>query len=629
MEKKEIKIPLGINYLTEYDMSQIGQLRGRCFLDKGVTGCGATSAFLNDNIPTILCSPRKHLLCCKAESPYHKEKVHLFRPDGDYARSVHELQNDLEAYINKCYYSAAIPKILVTYDSFKYVVDCLQKIGILQNFRVIVDEVQCLWSDASFKAGTMLEFLVHTRYCQNVIFLSARPYIEDYLDNIEEFRNIPYVKLVWPQNKIPTVNIIKRTYGSVIEEVGSIIQHFNHNGYFMSKIKDGQEIYSKEAVFFLNNVNDICSIIKKFGLTPDNTNIICAETEENKKRLKKLNHTVGSAPQNGEHHKTFTFCTKCAYEGVDFYSTCASTYIFSNINIDSMALDISLDLPQILGRQRRSDNPFRYDAYFYYRTNFSYTQELHDNRKRIIQDKWELTEESIFGFESLRDSVAYPVLVEKCRTAQEHDRYSKDYISVIDNIVEGNVCLMLNHLAAYSEIRAWDIQASQYLCGDLITNILEESIKPITKDPILKDFLNRYNHTNDFKIQLKEYCETLKQHPEYKELLEDMPQIKETIKKYFNSLGPDRLRALSYKESQIREVLGITVRTEEIRNVIAATFLSGQFYTNSTVKTTLQNIYNDLSIPKKAKATDLANYISCKEVKRKNAGTRESGYQIL
>ena len=61
MDKKIIKVPnTGIKYISEwidYDLP-----RGHVIVDKGVTGCGYTEYTLTNNLPTVLCSPRKFLL---------------------------------------------------------------------------------------------------------------------------------------------------------------------------------------------------------------------------------------------------------------------------------------------------------------------------------------------------------------------------------------------------------------------------------------------------------------------------------------------------------------------------------------------------------------------------------------
>ena len=59
---------------------------------------------------------------------------------------------------------------------------------------------------------------------------------------------------------------------------------------------------------------------------------------------------------------------KASFEGVDFYSTNASTYIFIDGGKEWLSLDVAIDLSQILGRQRLDSNPFRHDATLYYKT---------------------------------------------------------------------------------------------------------------------------------------------------------------------------------------------------------------------------------------------------------------------
>ena len=63
----------------------------------------------------------------------------------------------------------------------------------------------------------------------------------------------------------------------------------------------------------------------------------------------------------------FTFCTRTVYLGADFYSDNARSFILSDANIDCLAVDISLDLPQILGRQRSLTNPWKDSAEFYFK----------------------------------------------------------------------------------------------------------------------------------------------------------------------------------------------------------------------------------------------------------------------
>ena len=99
------------------------------------------------------------------------------------------------------------PKILVTVDSFKHVVEVLDREKILGDFTVLVDEFQCLMSDANFKGGTDFEFLFNLRGVKSVCFLSATPIEEDYLDEIPNFEGLPYYQIEWDPSVLEKPNL--------------------------------------------------------------------------------------------------------------------------------------------------------------------------------------------------------------------------------------------------------------------------------------------------------------------------------------------------------------------------------------------------------------------------------------
>ena len=94
----EIKVPTNVNYLTDW----VGFELPKGILNKGVTGCGATSVAIEDEHKTIICSPRINLI--KNKVGQHKGLLGVY---GD-------VKNDeIMAYLEK----AEMPKIMVTYDS--------------------------------------------------------------------------------------------------------------------------------------------------------------------------------------------------------------------------------------------------------------------------------------------------------------------------------------------------------------------------------------------------------------------------------------------------------------------------------------------------------------------------------
>lgn len=621
-------IPEGIYHLSDYqNFESLLPWNQSFFLDKTVTGCGATTLFLSDPIPTILCSPRRELLHCKSNDSRFKGKVYWFRDEAHENAEVIDLENQMMAYINSCstpFEPSITPKILVTYDSFKHVLQRLIEGGCLERFRIIVDEAQALFTDAAFKGGVEIEFLHNLMHSNRVIFLSATPYIETYLDQIPEFSSLPYFKLEWPESAVHATNIQKKPYyqGSLVKTAVKIIEGYRSTGYFAEKLVNGKIERATQAVFFLNDVRDILSIIKQCQLKPEDTNIICANQDRNIARLKKQGHALGHAPKEGEPHKTFTFVTKCSFEGTDFYSPCAYTFIFSDISQKNLAIDISLDLPQIMGRQRLSTNAFRYDATFYYKTDMDFSETREAEFKTSVVEKKNLTELWIKDYQNT-DPLLRSSKIEKLRATQ----LNGEYISVVDNEGTGSVEVVFNTLAMYNEIRAWEIQKGQYINGCQVMRSIDEATVPIASAPELASFLSAM--VGSFENQMRVYCEFLSAYPQHKATVESLPQISLDIKQFFNTLGPDSLRALSYIEANIRRRIDEMYMTAQVREAAKQAFISNQFYSLQEVKSKLQAIYNRLGITRTAKATDLDGLIECAPKKMTVEGKRENGYWIL
>ena len=221
--------------------------------------------------------------------------------------------------------------------------------------------------DASFKADTELNFVSILQDCPNVTYLSATPYIEEYLNELDEFKDLPYYELKWYPDRLQTIKIdLRKTYHLGMD-IDKIVQDYL-NSHFPEKVdENGIAHQSKEVVFYTNSVKFIISTIKRNGLTPDQVNVICADTNKNKNSLKKIGLELGTAPLEGEPHKMFTFCTRTTYAGADFYSTSAMSVIVSDCSIDALSTDIRMDFPQIMGRQRLKENVFRDECIFIYK----------------------------------------------------------------------------------------------------------------------------------------------------------------------------------------------------------------------------------------------------------------------
>ena len=417
-------------------------------LNKTVTGCGETSLFLNSSIDVVIISPRLQALKDKHEQHPGTFLFHSsYTNNGKRAEDIKRLMSDLNNYISYCgntpFTERTYAKILVTLDSCEKVIDVLKGYGVIDSFLFVVDEFQCLMGDATFKGTTDMNFLIRLdNEAKNICYLSATPIQDMFLDFVPQ--------LEWDKSVLeePNVREIQMRMDESAEKVcGRIIKDFRANGYFARKVVDGQVVYSTEACIFLNEVRSIINIIVKNNLKPDEVTVLCSEGKVS--GLPKGFKTGGlCTDRDNPRNKTFTFCTKASFEGVDFYSTNAMTLVFINAGKEWQTLDIMLDIPQILGRQRLDINPFRHDAVIYYKTkpNCMTTAEFEAQQKAMELE----TKRFINEFKNAPDSMKER-LIKLVRDRAEDKKFVDDYVDVLQ--VNGRQTLGINTLV---QVAAWN-----------------------------------------------------------------------------------------------------------------------------------------------------------------------------
>ena len=641
-----LEVPDYVRYISEWTNLELP--KGHYIMDKVVTGCGFTEYFLNNNIPVILCSPRKVLL--KNKYDQHPLTTYLFKNEidkdlcvdfnlteklGDTEIKVNNekeyilgLRRSLANYIST---TQTPPKILVTYDSLRHILETIYEIdpNLINQFQVVVDEFQSIFMDSRFKASTELEFVTALQYIPNVCYLSATPMMKKYLLELDEFRDLPYYQLKWSENIVTDATIYEKNVRSIIQPCLDIIKNYK-NGNYPKKEYNGQIIESKEVVFYVNSVKDICSIIKKAELKEDEVNVICAHDSKNLKKLKAAGiKNYGSVPLKGDPHKMFTFCTRTVYLGADFYSTSAYSVICSDCNIESMSLDISLDLPQIMGRQRLESNIFRDEAIIFYKTS---NKTLTEKDRIDYEDKKILdTKNVLSAFDKLNQSEGKKYL-EQINDLIRMNKYTKDYVSI--SIKNGKTCPVLNKLVLLSERRAWEIKNGTYKNRASVIKGISDSfnISEYDGDKILiEQFISEFNIDKNFERRIKLYCDFLDQYPSFQETLKTDSRIPRDYSLYYSIIGSLKIKSVGYYESALKNLISQALNYNEISGIILHTFFVGNKYTKKYIKEKLQEIYNQFNIKKSAKASDLEEYFILNRVKisNKETGKRDEGFEII
>lgn len=672
MEKQKLEVPSGIRYMSEWEEYRIHSFPH--ILNKQIPGCGYTEYCIRNSDDTILCSPRKILLQNKYEQHpdttflvvntyesevgtdkdltkyprvrrtfgYRKPNLEKIKREAKQKEDFFkELTYKISLYIKGCRQNNKPVKILVTYDSFRIVKDIIRHQDSLENFQIVVDEFQSIFTDSKFKSDTEMQFVDNLQGIQRVCYVSATPMIEKYLDMLDDFKNLPYYELDWEAKdpcRVSKPKIITRNLKSVYMEAGPIIKDYLDGKFEYRYVrdpesdneKDVKKIESREAVFYVNSVNNITSIIKRAGLTPEQVNILVANTPENVTRIKKnlgAKYKIGTVPLRDEPRKMFTFCTRTVYLGADFYSDNARSFIISDANIDTLAVDITLDLPQILGRQRLRENPWKDEAILFFKSITT------DNKqaKEIFDKKLAEKERKSLSLLSAYNQVAAENqgdLSEAYQKLAKTFNYKDDFVAVNEKKIGDTKILtpVFNNLVKVSEMRAYEIQQVDY--SDRFT-VFNELGKVGGVDDIeeLEKFFKEYKEQKGRIYKLKylcEYCErvgntSILQHIEEKRFSD-----------YINVLGLDRCKAEWYNTYLLDKRLSVmSFDRAKIQEELSNEFEVGQSYTKVDIKEKLSEIYKKLSYKASPKATDLEEFFELKSCLITVDGKRVNGFKIL
>lgn len=113
-----MKVPTNVNFLNEWTGFELP----RGIVNKGITGCGATTLAIEDEHKSIICSPRINLIKNKCQQ--HKGTLAVY---GDVRNG------DIEDYLR----NSPKPKLLATYDSVPRLNGLIKD---KPDWRIVVDE---------------------------------------------------------------------------------------------------------------------------------------------------------------------------------------------------------------------------------------------------------------------------------------------------------------------------------------------------------------------------------------------------------------------------------------------------------------------------------------------------------
>ena len=351
----KIDIPENDKYLSDF----LDDLPHDAYINKGATGCGGTTLAITNNEPYVIAVHSVNMV--KNKSKQHKNLCPIY---GDISKQ------DIKNYIDYCNYNKISQKFIVTYDSLYRVLELIDP----TEFRLLVDEVQVLIRYLGhFKLSVANNLMKNSYKFKSCSFLTATPTDLDFLP--VELKKLDYIEYQWP-------NLIK-------PEIKHMYCGNQLNTKVVSFILDKLDNTDDEIYIFYNSRNGVVSTIEKIlairqDLSMDDIKIIFSKANKNefffRNKLKNKNINIENelvVDDNGNplpgYNKRINFISSFGFEGVDFYTFGKNviTLIVADSKYKSMRYDISIDMPQILGRFRRdkTTNLFpKNDIFFIWKT---------------------------------------------------------------------------------------------------------------------------------------------------------------------------------------------------------------------------------------------------------------------
>ena len=581
MKKEVIQVPKGTRYLKELQNFELPN----GILNKNIPNCGATTLAIEDKHKTVICSPRNNLIKNKHEQ---------------YPDTLLVIGNFPEAQISEYLNQTETPKILVSYDSFPKVAKCISD---KNEWRIVVDEFQYLVADSNFKSETEFRFLESLKDFEYVTYLSATPILDKYIQQIKHFSDIPYYELQW-QN-IERIKVIRHRTSNPISAALEIVNSYKKGIY--PKINENENIrHSHECVIYLNSVTNIINIIKQTQLSPEDVNIIVANSLDNEDFVKKLgdNFKIGRIPLYGEKHKMFTFCTSTAFAGCDFYSTNATSFVISDSKRVHTTIDIATDLVQIAGRQRLQENMFnKYIVLIYNTCNCDKTEEEFE---KYLQKKENLTKSEIESNNNVTDPALKDKRIRDVCRLQKMLNYNETFIMYDSNHDK----FVFNEMAMLSERFSFDLQKHNYINGIVVKEQLENHKFDVSTPEFYGYYENQmydYIKRESFTDRMKKYCCYKERDAKFNLGAMLLEEKYPELKFFYDALGKERIKSLGYKEINLKNELDFKHKKKVLQKLMAEQ-LSGKTLKSEEIKNIMNNVYSSLGLKKTGKVSDLQNF---------------------
>ena len=343
--------------------------------------------------------------------------------------------------------------------------------------------------------------------------------------------------------------------------------------------------------FFVNSIDFMKDASEKAGLLPEQVKHVCADNEENAKKLgSDYKIQTPSDPV-----RKINFYTSTAFEGCDIFDNVGRTYIVSDASKSHTLLDISTLFIQICGRLRNSI--YKQEITHIYSTT-RYSEDL------TLEEFTEKTKETMVKAVKLANDInqvpddSRKTMLGKIKYLNEQYVRLEDYRLIVDkNLANIDIVNFKITKQIYKTVIT--------LTDELKRNGFGVSVKSITVESPAERVEMNPDARVSFEELFKEYA-ALKERthiftldsPHYK--LEIIEKRNPLVRESYEKLGCAEVERLNYNQTNIRRAILKKIDLPMENKIVRETelcFAPHIGIPNFIVKEKLQKIYDDLGLP--------------------------------
>lgn len=639
-----IKIAKTYRYLSDF-AEETGWELPNGILDKQITGAGATHLAITDKHPTIIVSPRRDLIRNKCE-----QYDNLLWYEGD--RTAHKNMQKFKAAVKS---GITNPKIIVTIDKFCRLLNDRNMPIAIYNWHIVIDEYHTIIRDIFFRQNVYLDMYkrLSVEDFECVTLLTATP-LDDTTNSMIPFvKDQKITKLDW-EGKVKAY-VDRMVCSDTIDCLCGLLKLHNLGGFL-------EYNNPKEMIIFMNSMSLIGKVIEKCDfLTQDNVNIVCADSNTNNKNAlsalsRKLKgersgkkFEVGRVPLKHEKNKTYTFCTSTAHFGVDFYSDCALTIVVCDNKYQYSVVNADLDLPQILGRIRNQDNPnynkclLISNASFAEHMDYNYLLKKHNE----IKEHCEQYKYMVENIDEKSVKVLYNAAAKEQKKSGgdiknekitvpgtngylyfDYDNNGRLIVRMDELRARAMQCLYQDNITMFENTKNFYIKSNQGEKFNVSVSELDFNDKDTADLLANADFLEKLGDRNAAFKNISIMFYDLIKKGKYRMLnvlnnsfKNKYPEIVWDLGFMGRNITKEKIKSVQYNLKKVDSILKPLMFKEDIKEQVNNRFREVEFMPVNEVKVILQDIYDKNGLNKRAKATDIIEYMNSKIISKKINGT--------